>query len=285
MIYIGSAMTEDYYARAEPYFRTLKKVTRSGDNNVKYFFVGLDFNPSYLLKKHGVGKEVLAMELRLNQLHDPKNNIIQHGDFLTVKGPWKDDDYILWVDCDAYYQRPLSEYDTSNFNKHAICAGVLPNCGQETLRHEFVRLGGAGTPEITLSELGFSQEIIDYATLNTGAVGASVVNWEKMRKLYNKDAFKIKKYFNHYARQQFLMSLITYQHFSLSKMPKYTHCDGHYTLPDHIKLEREKWIYDDGKIRTPAYYCHGGILMNAIYSDITKSKKNIFSIIKSTFLD
>jgi hypothetical protein len=114
MIYIGSAMTENYYARAEPYFRTLKKAVEVDNNDVKYFFVGLDFNPASILKKHGVGEEVFAMELGLNQLHDPKNNIIQHGDFLATKGPWNDDDYILWVDCDAYYQRPLSEYDIRN---------------------------------------------------------------------------------------------------------------------------------------------------------------------------
>jgi hypothetical protein len=116
---------------------------------------------------------------------------------------------------------------------------VLPNSGEESLRHEFYRLGGTGDPEVVLSELGFSLKIIDYATLNTVAVGASVRNWEKIRNIYNKNAFKIKKYFSHYARQQFLISLITYTHFDLSKMPKYTHCDGHYRIPDNIIYEKK----------------------------------------------
>ena len=225
------------------------------------------------------------MQLDLNQLHDPSNNIIQHGDFLAIKGPWNANDYILWVDCDAYFQRPLAECDISNFSKKAICAGVLPNKGEETLRHEYYRLGGTCTPEKNLMELGFSTEILDYATLNTGAVGATLCNWEKMRGFYNEKAHEIKKYFSHYARQQFLMSLITYSHFNFSKMPKYTHCDGHYQIPDNIISERSKWVYDDGQIRTPAYYCHGGSLMDKIYTDIKKSKNSIINRIKSAYLN
>jgi hypothetical protein len=127
MIYIGSGMTENYYSRAMPYFKSLHKAIERESKDIRYFFIGLDFNPDKILKEHKLEKDVISVRLNLNKIHDPQNNIIQHGDFLEAEGPWKKNDYVLWLDCDTYFQRPLSNIDIENFKEDSICAGILPN--------------------------------------------------------------------------------------------------------------------------------------------------------------
>jgi hypothetical protein len=261
MIFIGSAMTENYYQRALPFFNSFGKVSKKYQSDVICFFVGIDFNPIDLLKHHDLDRSVISKQINSASLFDPSNPIIQHGDFLKCHGPWRDNDYILWVDCDAYFQREILSIDKQHFSVNKICAGVLPNKGEESLRHESFRLGGVSAPEEIASELGFNPDILKKPTLNTGCVGASVQDWKRMRELYNEKSQVVKDFFPHYARQQFLMSLITYSGFNHEIMPKYTHCDGHYCVPDNIIFNGSEWLYNDGDTSISALYCHGGYMM------------------------
>jgi hypothetical protein len=124
-----------------------------------------------------------------------------------------------------------------------------------------------GTPENAATNLGFDPTLLERPTLNTGCVGATVENWEKMRSIYNGRSQQVKEFSHHYARQQFLMSLITYSSFAFSLMPKYTHCDGHYCIPDNIVKRNSVWMYEDNSFKIPAFLCHGGILMDSISDD------------------
>ena len=226
------------------------------------FFVGIDFNPKSLLKNHDLERSVISKQIRSKSLFDSSNPIIQHGDFLKCHGPWRDDDYILWVDCDAYFQREMGQIDKQHFIKNKICAGVLPNKGEESLWHESNRLGGFLDPGKIAAELGFNPELLKKPTLNTGCVGATAHNWGRMRDFYNEKSQALKKLIPHYARQQYLMSLITYSEFDFEVMPKSLHCDGHYCVPENISFNGEEWIYNDGSTEVAAFYCHGGMMMN-----------------------
>ena len=240
MIYIGSAMTASYRPRAEPYFRSIRRALQP--DVCRFLFVGIDFDPASMLVEYELENHVESFELSSHDLHDPSNVIIQHGDFLSIDKKWNDEDYILWVDCDAFFQRPLCSYDLAHFAEGKACAGKLPNKGEEQLKFEFARLGGDGSATAAIEELGFDSRLAEAPTLNTGCVGASVRHWRVLRDQYNRNAQAVKKYTSHYARQQFLMSLIIHSRFELEIMPKYIHCDGHYALPEFIHEESETFV-------------------------------------------
>jgi hypothetical protein len=255
-ILIGASMNEGYYPKAIPYFKTMTRALSS--NLCSLFFVGIDFDPKYLLERHHLSSCCESYQVKSSQLHDPHNFIIQHGDFLVCDKKFQPEDYIIWLDCDAHFQRSLRSLDLQHFSENKVCVGILPNKGQENLRFEYKRLRGVGSVENTLEALGFSRELADKPTFNTGCVGMTYKNWCIMRDLYNEKAFSIKNYSDHYARQQFLMSLIIHTHFEYEIMPKYIHCDGHYNYPEFISLKERVFVYDDGMIKIPAFYCHGG---------------------------
>jgi len=263
MIYIGSSMTAGYRPRAEPYFASLAEAL--DPSACQFFFIGLDFNPFRIFSEYGLEGYVESYYLATNKLHDPSNTIIQHGDFLNINKQWKDDDYVLWTDCDAFFQRPLDSLDRQHFQKTQFCCGVLPNKGEDCLSCEFARIGGQGDAKEAIEQLGFDPRLALLPTLNTGCVGATVNSWALMQEEYNKRSQEIKSIASHYARQQFLMSLIVYSTRGLSLMPKYTHCDGHYNLPEDIVERDGTFIYENGTISVPAYFCHGGQAMKYAY--------------------
>lgn len=261
-VFIGSAMNEEYAERARPFFETLNYISgKKQEIDQEVFFIGIDFDPKNLLKAHNLEKKIKSYTLKKNELTDPSNLIIQHGDFLKCKElKPKKNDYILWCDCDAYFQRNLIKKDLKLFKVDSICLGILPNGKDAALSKEFYRIGGNQSPLQVCRQLDFHESLLSLPTFNTGMIGASVEKWGHLANLYNEKALLIKEFFPHYARQQFLLSLIIYKNFRSKIMPKYTHCDGHYQIPQNVYKHDSQWYYRSIFSKIPAFYCHGGVI-------------------------
>lgn len=249
MIYIGTAITENYIDRAIQYLQSLNKYS----DNVKPFCITLGFNNDKLEKYYPnimfIYKDIASVSC-LN-----KNYCIQEGSFINelYDNGVKDDDTIIFTDADGYIVRNLTDKELFYFNNIEDKVITSWNAGrEETISDEVKNL----SPKLTFIDdylnNVFSINVKELKCYNTGFIATKAYNWKHILKQYNENFTVIDNFIEHYAKQQLLLSIIFQVCFTVEVAPYSIHTHGHYGKPDAVTI-KDNILYEGGEV---VYFRH-----------------------------
>jgi calcineurin-like phosphoesterase family protein len=161
-----------------------------------------------------------------------QNNCIQHGEFLNSKEmtDLADDDVICFTDGDIILQRRMSSGEIEllrNLGDNDVLVGYNAS-PDDTLYNEAMRLSytGAVVPGLTDIDL---RKIKVY---NTGVLTMNKKTWWSVYKKYLEYWDRVDSMFTHYAKQQWLLSLIVNtMGYNVIEMSYQMHSHGHGGTP------------------------------------------------------
>lgn len=247
-IYIATGITDNYYGKAKDFIQSLNN---NVSDKIKKVVVTLGFYANIQMKEEF--PNIIFIHQDYSTVSDELTEImcLQHGAFMDVFDKFvKDDDIIIFSDSDVIIQRDLSldeiDYLYKTFNDNNI--GCNNNTSNRTLKTEFNEL----YPKLDYSVVQDYYKDFDFSEHQvycTGNVIGNSVAWRKLRNLYKNDIKFIDESFGHYARQQFLMSIIFERDFDFVMTPDTFHSHGCWGLPAYCK-------YDNNIV-----YAHSDILL------------------------
>jgi hypothetical protein len=133
---------------------------------------------------------------------------LQHGEFLksNLMHEIGDSDIIFFTDGDVFLQRGMHDDEITFLRKMSdddIYVGYNAS-RNDTLKDEYYRL----TPNENKIDFIDGLDLSKFKVYNTGIVAMNKKTWNKVCKSYNIKFNEINNKFEHYAKQQWLLSLI-----------------------------------------------------------------------------
>lgn len=241
-IILATGCDENYYRR-EIFKNYLNSIETNSnfDRNV-IIYVGQFFKKSPFNKI-----EIFDLDFQ-KTISKNYNKCVQHGEFLLAEGfldTLSDDDILFFTDGDIILQRELTE-DEKNYFKSFKDGDVFVGYNQsptDTLLNEYHRLG----PISDDPKKVFTIDLTKYKIYNTGVLAMNVKTWKKLSDDYTKNFHNINNVFRHYAKQQWLISMIIGLFgYNIIEMPYYIHNHDHYPPPQGSVLDQNNVLrYND----------------------------------------
>jgi hypothetical protein len=168
-------------------------------------------------------------------------NCLQHGEFVKsdfLDANTADNDVIVFTDGDMFLQRNLTgeeEFFLRSFKDGDVYVGYNSS-PIDTLLDEYRRLAGPAE----MSE-PFNIDLSSIKVYNTGVLAMNKKTWKKLYSEYIKLFDIIDLMFDHYAKQQWLISFIigTMNEFNIIEMPYDIHNHTHYKSPEGTKIDEK----------------------------------------------
>jgi hypothetical protein len=227
-VYVVTACNEGYLKKAITYLDTINR--RSNVNNV---MVTLDFKAdSALIARF---PNVRFAEVRSESVRSPNpNGCLQHGGFLTALNDVSEDARIIFTDADIKFQRPFTTAELGmleSFEDGEV--GVNYNeSDHQTLRDEAASL----YPVLPLEDI-FARYAgaAEFKTFNTGVIVANFRTYTQLYEAYDAAWNDFTPLFDHYGKQQWLLSYLIQKQFKLRLLPYTLHFHG--KKPLHLRTE------------------------------------------------
>jgi len=229
-IYLVTGFDQNYLARATAYLETMNQ-----KSNVKNIVVTLDFDitPEYKSKF----QSIRFVKIQSSQIRSPNpNKCMQHGGFLNALSSLHETSVVIFTDSDINVQRGFTDEELSmftGFKDNDI--GVSYNKTKDySLLDELKLL----KPKVAVEELLEKYpEISELTVFNTGVIVANYKTYKRLYGLYNSHWKGFKDLFEHYAKQQWLLSYLIHKYFRPRILPFTIHTHGHYPVQIQIKGE------------------------------------------------
>jgi hypothetical protein len=210
----------------------------ASDPDVRMFMVTLGFTASPELQAAYPHIEFrFVSEASCQALNT--NGCIQHGDWMSAFPEAKDDDIFVVIDGDALMQRPFSPSEKTYLSRLPPLAMAMNwNAGiGDTLGNEALRIFPTVHPDLILKDWCPSGW---YPCHNAGVMAAKVSCWKSFFGLYVANWNRTARYFNHIARQQWLINWCAYQPpHECIVLPLSFHTHGHYGLFPGVTVEAD----------------------------------------------
>lgn len=167
------------------------------------------------------------------------NNCLQHGEFIKADkfNSLNDEDVILFSDGDMIIQRNLFPSEKEfllNLKDGDVFVGYNAS-PTDTLANEAARLN----PTNIESEI-IKDDLTKIKVYNTGVLCMNKKTWGKLVEDYINLFSEADKMFNHYAKQQWLISyIINTKGYKVYEMPYEFHTHTHYPSPQGITINPE----------------------------------------------
>lgn len=230
-----------YLPKIEPYLRSLE-LNSNFDENILVFLGDQDLKLNS--KKISLAKQSPSTVKALSPI-----NCTQHGEFIFAPyfDKFDDNDVIFFTDGDMYLQRNITDTESEmyrNFNDGDVYIGYNAS-PTDTLFDEAPRLGYNG---VKFNE--FDSDWKNIKVYNTGLIAMNKKTWKKLANEYIPLYPLIDKMFNHYAKQQWLISFIinTNNFYNVIEMPYDIHNHRHYPSPKGTKQESNGNVYFNDKL-------------------------------------
>lgn len=230
----------NYLGRIQPYLNSIIQNSNFDDNILVYL------NDENLISNND---KIKISKITPNQIDKPNiNNCLQHGEF--IKSEYflnsDDNDVIFFTDGDIIIQRNLTEEEQIEFrNLQDGDVYVGYNASPtDTLLDESNRLGLKGiineNDQILLSNT---------KVYNTGVLAMNKKTWLCLVDYYKLYFDVVENMFEHYAKQQWLISyIIGTENFNIIEMPYYIHNHKHYPSPVGTHQDNNGIVYYDNKV-------------------------------------
>jgi hypothetical protein len=176
-------------------------------------------------------------------------NCTQHGEFIFSPyfDKFNDDDVIFYTDGDMFLQRNITDEEREmylNFKDCDVYIGYNAS-PTDTLHDEAKRLNYTGTM--------FDEFNVDWKSIkiyNTGLIAMNKKTWQKLANDYIPLYTLVDKMFNHYAKQQWLISFLinTKPEYNVIEMPYDIHNHTHYPSPIGTKQDSNGNVYFEDKL-------------------------------------
>lgn len=232
--------TENYYNLIIPYLKSIEKNSNFDEN----ILITLDFKKEQFNK---VKNCYLDNHLVVNK--NP-NNCLQHGEFLKSEyfKSLKDEDIICFTDGDIILQRTLSAEENILFESlKEDQVLVQVNAGhKDNLKDEFYRL--SPTVKHETFENIFDTKLEQFPCYNTGVIIANLKTWNKIEKFYSFYFPKMRDYFTHYAKQQWILSYLLCKHLKPILMNYSLHCHSHHGRISNTSFAQQQLYYGNEKV-------------------------------------
>lgn len=232
---------ERYQHRGKSYLDTLVQYA-----DFECYHVGVGYTP----EKHG-DITPLTLTIEQNAGAPPETECIQHGSFLPVLPPAHASQVIMYTDGDFVMQRAMDANEREFLSlKHAQVAVGYNGGADETLLHEYNRLGPKKTPKEMDGNWGedwFSKPIY-----NVGCVAMTRDTWQYVHLTYMKNWYLAGDCFQHQARQQWLLSYI-FADLDVKILPWSLHAHGHFGMKPGMSW-KDGQIYHEGKLALFRHY-------------------------------
>ncbi len=242
-IVLATGANASYLPSILPY---LQSIIEHGEEFAPYLVcVGCPADRLPVLGLGNIQAVALAEERALGQ---PGNACVQHGAFLEAI-PGGDDDVIVFTDGDMVLQRgvSLSELEFLRTLGDGV-VGVSYNAGpSDTLLVEAIRLGPRTAPEPIVKRLvGGDPQLPVY---NTGVIAARRGTYRRLYEAYLARWAEVDGLFYHYARQQWLLSLLLgTEGFTPLVLPYTFHLHGCYPLPSGSAFDALGRVTYEGEV-------------------------------------
>jgi len=238
---LSTGSDENYLSRITQYLYSIEK-NSNFDENILVLMSEKEHSFSYNSIKISRIKES-SIEC-MNQ-----NKCLQHGEFIKSEAfsCYDDNDVIFFTDGDIVLQRKLSDKEINEYKSMSfgdVFVGF--NASQtDTLNDEFNRIGFTGV----FSEK-INKDFFDNKVYNTGILAMTKKTWDVLFFEYKKLYDEINLMFNHYAKQQWLISYIitTNNLFNVIEMPYDIHNHCHYEPPAGTVKDENNVVYYNGNV-------------------------------------
>jgi hypothetical protein len=237
MLYVGTGLNPGYYPKAKMfgYFDT---VAQFMPPLAKPFAVLLDYDEREVAQFKACNPTFKIVRMTSQQVEAANpNKCMQHGVFLgeTVRQlELNEDDYVIYTDADMRAQRSFTQEEVDQFKLKGVLVGTNWHDG-ETLAEEMPALG----PQVSsFAEMRrIFPGIGSLFCFNTGLLGMTVSDWQKLFTEYKRMWPVVSLRFQHYAKQQWLISyLLQTKDFYLiphtSELTRDVHVHGHNPCTD-----------------------------------------------------
>lgn len=219
MIILATGANASYMPKITAYLNSIK-LNSDFDRNM-LIYVGNEQLPSV---------DIECFRLRHEAILAPsQNQCMQHGDWLNADGlQLESSDVVVYTDGDMYVQRGLNDKErTALQNLSAGDVMVGPNQFEgQTLLQEAHNLGFTGKPWAGMN----NEKAWRSPIFNTGCIAATVGTWRTLLALYSAEWQDFAGVFQHYAKQQWLISYILHTNsFNIKKMHYTFHLHNHGT--------------------------------------------------------
>ncbi len=239
-IIIACSATENYLEQIKPYLVSLN--TYSIAKNV-LVCVGFEPPQEYFADLPRV--EWVTITHEQNEGAPEGTNSIQHGSFIDLVSD-DDDDTIIYTDGDMIIQRPFTMAEQGYLrDMWQGEVGVSYNSGpSEMLIHEAMRLQPRGTELEVIKRWG---DLIETEPcFNIGVLVARKKTWRAIHKYYMEMWKTASDYFQHRARQQWLVCYtMACLHLNRRIRPYSFHTHSHYGLPANFYLTNGVACHED----------------------------------------
>lgn len=242
MVVLVTGTDEKYYQN--PQFKNYLKSIQDNSNFDKNVVVYLDDNtiePEY--------KAINIGWLQPSKIENPNpNNCLQHGEFIKseIFNQLDDSDVIFFTDGDMTLQRNLTEEEYTYYNSfkdNDVYVGYNKH-PDDTLLDEYNRLRPYFPPEKV-----FSFDLSKIKVYNTGVLAMNKKTWNKISEEYGYYHNEISTLFQHYARQQWLLSfLFRIKEYNVIEMPYNIHNHTHYPSPQGTTIDENGIVKYNNKI-------------------------------------
>jgi hypothetical protein len=207
-LYVGTGVTENYLPKAAA-FAFFESLNQNAQGRVKAFTLLLDFSPDGAKQTREKYPNIRFIDATLAEMvrPDPDFKCLQHGAFITkVKQELglDDADYVLYVDTDLTMQRPFDDAEVDALLEGKVFAAT--NWHDEQMLLEEAPALHIKVPLFQV--LHAFPNIGQVPCLNTGVLGATVAQWERILKSYVPRGQMINEFFGHYAKMQWLLCYV-----------------------------------------------------------------------------
>ena len=218
-IYLVSGFNKAYFKKAEPYL-----ITMNENSNVHNIIVTLDFDVDACSKEKY--SSIQFVKILSSQVISPNpNTCMQHGGFLDAINFVEDDAIVIFTDSDINIQRGFTENEITmlrSFSGDEVGVNYCRVPGY--LLIEEVRLL---RPNVSLEKvLSSYPRAAELTVFNTGVIVASHRTYKKLYEVYNSRWEAFKDLFDHFAKQQWLLSYLIQTQFRPRILPYTIHSHG-----------------------------------------------------------
>ena len=229
-----------YLNKIKPYLESLE-LNSNFDDNILVFLGDEDF--TLKSNKLSLSKQSFTTIKALSPI-----NCIQHGEFIfgSYFEKFDDNDVIFYTDGDMFLQRNITDEEReiySNFKDGDVYIGYNAS-PTDTLSDESLRLGYRRVmfPEFDVDWRGIK-------VYNTGLIAMNKKTWKKLANDYIPLYPLVDKMFNHYAKQQWLISFLinTKSDYNVIEMSYEIHNHRHFPSPVGTTQDSNGNVYYNNK--------------------------------------
>lgn len=217
MIILATGANASYMPKITAYLNSIK-LNSNFDRNI-LIYVGNEQLPELNIECYRLRQEAIGAPAQ--------NACVQHGDWLNADGlQLEESDVVVFTDGDMFVQRGMSDKERGALEKLGdgdVMVGANQFEGQ-TLLQEAHNLGFTGKPWAGMQD----EKTWRTPVFNTGCIAANVATWRKLYNQYRSHWQEFAGCFQHYAKQQWLISyLINTGGYRVKKMQYTFHLHNH----------------------------------------------------------